>query len=201
MQSWSTWDYVAFYASLGMYAMYIPTIIWSTTRPTVSTWACWLFMDVVVLGGMYYTQEGMTAQLQAYTIGTALIVLTCIVRRAALGWKWYDTLCTALTIATGVLSVVAGNAYLAVGLGLAAMVIGSGPLLINNWRAPEHEPLLAWLCNLVGATAAVLAVEHWTLANVSEPVFLALSIAFNIVISRQYWPSRNKWVHQALSFD
>ena len=81
------------------------------------------------------------------------------------------------------------------------MTIGSQPLLGNAWRAPEHEPLLAWLFNLAGAFAQFLAMTHWGFDHLSEPVLLVLSILFNFVISRQYWPSRNKRVHQILMLD
>jgi hypothetical protein len=185
---WNGYEHAAFWLSLAFYVVYLYTLIWSTKRPTISTWLCWLFMDALVLSGMYQTPEGMTPQMIAYTGGTGCIVIACLALRANLGWQWYDTVCLGLTVSAGGMWVLSKDPYVAELLGLAAMAVGSLPLLSNAWRTPEDEPMLAWLCNLAGAFASVLAIEHWDLGHVTQPVLLLLSILFNIVISRQYWP-------------
>jgi hypothetical protein len=197
---WNVYDYLALGLSLVMYVYYIKSILNSSARPTVSTWICWLIMDALVLSGMA-SKHDTSPQLIAYFLGTACIIGVCVQANASLGWKWYDTLCTAMAVVAGTLSVSLSDANYAIGLGLLAMVVGSIPLLYNAWKEPAHEPMMAWIFNLLGAIAAVMSVGQWTLDEASKPLFLVLSILFNIVIARQFLPSRNKLVCQVLLLD
>lgn len=197
VEKWNTFDYLALGLSLAMYYFYIRSIFGSDKRPTVSTWLCWLIMDALVLCGMA-AKHTTSPQLIGYFLGTACIVGTCFYAKASLGWKWYDTLCTTLAVIAGMLSVFLRDADYAILLGLLAMVLGSIPLLYNAWRQPENEPMVAWIFNLAGAIAAVVAIENWTADEASKPLFLILSICFNVVIARQLLPSRNKLVYQVL---
>jgi len=190
---------LAFLFSAGTYVLYLIPIVRKKETTKLSTWMAWLVMDSAILF-MMVKEHKVSYQLVAYAIGCVVVLFVGWRIKAAAKWKSYDTACMVLVAVAVLLWSVTGNSSLAVTIELIAMGVGSIPLFNHIWESPNPASPWAWLCNLIGATFAVPAVEHWDMVGAAGPlVFLILSVIFNTAVLRTH--RNNKFLIKVLMLD
>ena len=160
---------LSFVVSASTYFFYVRAILESSARPTLSVWIGWLIPDATILAGML-AQKKIAWQLVAYTAGCTIVILVCLWKGAAVGWKWLDTTCVGIIILATVLWAISGDPNIAITLSLIATTIGCIPMVPNVWKDPRREPLLPWCLVTTGGIFGVAAIPAMTIGDALAPV-------------------------------
>lgn len=176
----------AFLFSAAAYIPYVTSVMKSNSKPTISSWICWLLMDSAVLAGMI--AAGTIAwQMVAYVVGVIAVISACIYKGAALGWTRLDSISLVIVCSAVGLWAVSGNPNMVIVLSLTALTIGTIPMWVNLWRDPIREPFLPWLLVLIGGIFGVMVVPEFSIAAALSPIyFLTLQSLTIWLISRKF---------------
>ncbi len=182
----STFAVLSFVFSVAAYVPYTRAVLYSSAKPTLSTWLSWWIMDFAILAGMF-AKHAVAMQMIAYVVGCAFVIGACFWRKAILGWTRLDSICMLLVVCAIVLWALSGDANFAIVMSLIAMCIGTVPMLVNVSHAPAREPFLPWILVLIGGLFGVAAIPKWTIAAALTPVVFAIvQVAFVLLISRKF---------------
>ncbi len=176
----------AFVFSAATYVPYVKSVLGSNSKPTISSWLCWLLMDSAILAGMIAADE-IAWQMVAYVLGVIAVISACVYKKAPLGWSRLDSISIAIVSIAIVLWVISGNPNTAIILSLIALTVGTIPMWANLWKDPTREPLLPWVLVLTGGIFGVMAIPAMNIAAALTPIyFLILQILTVWLILRRF---------------
>lgn len=173
----------------------------SKTRPTLSSWIAWLVMDTVVYLSMKAGGENAT-QLLAYIAGIISVLAVCAIRRATMGWGWFDTICVVVTGIAVVGWAKSGNPAVAIFFSMIAAVVSSLPVLKNALENPQNEVFLGWLLITTGGVLGIAAITNWTVIGAVTPiVFGTLQTLMLVLVARKFKNDISDWMNLILFRD
>jgi hypothetical protein len=159
--------------SLAGVVFYIVSISRSGIRPNRATWFIWTLVDSLLVASYYTSGARDTIWLPLSYAVTALVVAFISLTKGEGGWTTFDRACL---IGTGIALVpwlILKNPLATHMLTVLLSFSGALPTL-NKLRLGGKEDRLAWVLLFAGGVANVAAVERWTLAIATYPVYVFL---------------------------
>ena len=134
-----------------------------STRPIITTWFIWTIVNVIMFFAMREEalryDRTLSAQMIAYTVGTACILLLTLTRRGTWIWTRSDLyVLLGAVVALGLWFAMNDPVYALV-TSLFATGIGSAPLWIELSRNPKSQGTIPWLMWWIGGLLGLFAVE------------------------------------------
>lgn len=146
---------------------YIRAILRKETKPAKASWIIWASLDYIVLAGMF-AEHAVNGQILGATIG-ASVVTGLTLKYGGPGWTRLDKLCLGGAVLSISLWGVFHNPLFGVVTACVVEFLGSVPTYVAEWKNPGHENKLAWTLFWASCVPAVIAIPHWTVANVAQP--------------------------------
>lgn len=169
----SNWSFVAFVLGICGYLPYNLAIFQRKTKPRLSSWIIWVFLDWASFAGMLMKGE-VNGVVFAFSLGATFTLLNAWLHSVGdCGWGWIDTTCSVVGVASAILWLFDADptrALILMGVGLVA---GNIPTYRHVLWRPEDENLLGWGISVSASTAGLLAVTEWTVAKATTPVIFA----------------------------
>lgn len=168
------------------------------TKPSLATWTIWTIVGLLTCSSYLSANEGWVS-----TAWVAVVYVIAPFITALMTW-WYGARYTGLDTVEivcmcGALCGVfiwlsTHSAFAALMVFIVIDCVGVVPTVVKSFRDPYSESLLAWSCSLVGCSLNLCAIEvgHWSIAEASYPVYLALSVwmtCATIVFRRRIIPA------------
>lgn len=147
---------------------YIRAILRKETKPAKASWLIWASLDTITLAGMF--SKGTTnGQILGAVLGSWVVVVFAM-KYGTSGWTKLDKLCIGGAVLGITLWGVFNSPVLGIATVLGVVFTGSIPTFVSAWKDPSREDKLAWTIFWVSCVCAVIAIPHWTIADVSQPI-------------------------------
>lgn len=153
------------------YIPYILAIIRKETKPMKATWIIWLTLDTIAFAGMYI-EHAVNGQITGALIGV-MVVTVLALRYGTPDWTILEKFCLSFA-AFGIMLMLFSSPMFGIITSCIVMVMASFPTFVSAWKDPDHEDGVAWVIFWASCGFAVIAIPHWTLADVIQPVTFLL---------------------------
>lgn len=177
------------------YIPYILAILRGTTKPAKASWIIWAILDTITLAGMYFA-DTVNGQILAVVLGV-WIVAGLAIKYGTPGWTKLDKICLGGALAGILLWQTYNNPTLGIITSQCIVFLASIPTFVSSWKDPSHEDKLAWILYWASCICAVVALEHWTIADAMQPInyLVIVSVVMYLLFIRprhQRKPLQNK---------
>lgn len=172
--------------SLLGFVPYLSSIVRGKTQPSVATWWIWTLVGCLIAVS-YYAAGARTSIWTpvSYVIGPLVIALVSL-RHGTRGFSRFDRLCGLGAALSLLLWALSGTPVVALSLNILIDFLGALPTVRKTWHEPASEDRLSWGIFLVANSLNLLAVQPWTFANASYPLYMfALVLAMNALLRRR----------------
>lgn len=155
-----------------MIAGYLPTM-WETVHKKCAplnkaTCIVWMIFDGITFFAMCFAG---TATLQIGACACMNVILVGLAfRYGATKWNRIEIVCLAVAACGLVLWLTTGNPNFGMTCSLAAMTIGTFPMIKDAWNTPQEFNRIGWTCWVVSNALAILAVPSWEYAHYAQPI-------------------------------
>lgn len=159
---------------------YLRDTLKGKTKPNKVTWFFWALAPLIAFTAQIQQGVGLTAIMTlSVAISPLLIFIVSFINKQAY-WKitTFDLVCGGLSLCGLILWGLTREGNLAITFSILADLLASLPTLIKAYKAPETESSLIYLLSGVNGLIAVLALNTWTFAYYSFPLYILL---FNII--------------------
>ena len=154
-------------------------------KPSLSTWAIWTVLDVLLILQNYLSgARGILWQLATFLAG-ALIVTVLAVKFGERKWQPVDTYCTVGAALSVLIWVITGSPQLALVCSVITHFFGAIPTLATAWHRPGDESLTVWSLFLASTYVNLGAIEDWGMsawASLLWPIYGALWLPFLVFL-------------------
>ncbi|MBI5046746.1 hypothetical protein HZC07_03370 [Candidatus Micrarchaeota archaeon] len=151
---------------------YIRSILQNKTKPNKATWWIWSFVGLILGSSYYFSGARDTIWVPiAYFLGPLVVALLSL-KYGEGGATRFDAVCMVIAAVSLIGWWFSGSAFLSMMLMFVADSIGTLPTIAKTWAKPETEDLLAWLLFLLDSIMNLFAVESWTVALGTYPIFM-----------------------------
>ncbi|BAZ44271.1 hypothetical protein NIES4102_12790 [Chondrocystis sp. NIES-4102] len=158
---------------------YIITTIKGKTRPNIATWSTWLILSIVISASYYSAGAFNTLWVPVCSIlGQSVIVLLAL-KKGEGSWSKFDKLCLFCVGLSLALWWHFNSPMIALIMSLIVDFFGILPTIKKSYQDPESENLLTWVLYLVTSIFLILAIETWSFALSSFPIYM---LTINIII-------------------
>ena len=167
---------------------YTISIFRRKTVPNRATWFIWALCGGLIAGS--YDAVGATDSRWvpwAYAVGPFLVFLLSI-RYGEGGWTLSDKVCLAGVLLSVAIWVGFKTPLVVLLMNLFMDFMGLIPTLRKSWCKPETEDRLAWTISVVANTINLFAVEEWTFAIATFPVYTVIgcsAVTFTLYFRRK----------------
>ncbi len=172
---------VAGIISLVAFVPYILSILKGDAKPNQASWLIW-----TVVGGMLAASYGESGGGDAiwvpisYVVGPLVIFTISLRHNDGEGWSGLNRLCILISAGSFVLWLVLSSVFGKVpGIPLTVMYVnifidgmGALPTIRKSFYEPESEDRFTWMLFISGNTLNLFAVDHWSFATGSYPVYM-----------------------------
>jgi hypothetical protein len=156
------------------------------TKPNRVTWFMWSLAPAIAFAaeinkGVSFFIALMTLSV---VVGPLLVLASSFVNPKAY-WKLHssDYICGLLSLTGLVLWLIFREGDIAIIFAIAADGFAAAPTLVKSFSHPETESLEAYTAAVANGGIALLAIDHWTIANYGFPAYIfILNIFFVLFI-------------------
>jgi len=166
---------VAGVISLVAFVPYIFAILRGTTKPNRASWWIWTVVGFM-LGASYYS-SGADHTIWvpvSYIIGPFVIAILSL-KYGEGGWTRFDRTCVIGAGVSALLWWLLSSPLVALCINIVIDAMGALPTIRKAYRVPEGEDRTAWILFSIANTVNLLAIEEWTFAIVSYPIYMFLT--------------------------
>lgn len=163
-------------AAIAGTARYVWATLTGRARPNRVTWGCWALAPLVAFAAELQEGVGLRSLMTfAVGFGPLLIFAASFVNPEAY-WRLttFDIGCCILSLAAVAGWALTRSGIVAIVFALIADFLAGIPTLLKTWRAPETEEPILFALSIVNAGIALLTIDHWTVAEASFPLYIAV---------------------------
>ena len=172
---------------------YVRDIVYGTTRPNITTWFLWLFIQVIAIAVQFH--EGASWSIVMVIADAITIALVFFLSVVGYGYRLYTT----FDMWCGILGVIAilswqmtGNALYALAFAIIADICAALPTIKKAYLDPWSENPTGWASTMVAAILAIASTTRFDLANVLFPAYLVIINALTFTLAFSGRRSQNK---------
>lgn len=152
---------------------YVRDILHGTTRPNVVSWSLWVVLLAIAALAQFSAGASWSLVLVVGDlIGTAAVLVLCLVGYGYGKYSWLDGLCFALALVAIVLWQITEQPLLAIGLAALADFLASVPTLAKAYRDPKSEEPTQFFIIATAALLGVFSTSIFDPANLAFPLYL-----------------------------
>jgi hypothetical protein len=151
---------------------YIITTIKGTTRPNIATWSTWLILSVVISASYYSAGAINTLWVPLCSVIGQSIIVFLALKRGEGGWNKFDKLCLFFVGVSLAFWWHFNSPMIALVMSLIVDFFGILPTIKKSYAEPESENLLTWSLYLLTSMFLILAIETWSFALASFPIYM-----------------------------
>lgn len=149
--------------ALAAFVPYLVGILKGQIQPKLSSWFVFATMDVLTLVGVLNMDPRPAIFVPlGFTIGAVSVFLLALTKNRDRSLSRLDKISLSFAAVGLALFVVTGDGLFGVLAGLAAMLVGAIPTIMQLWREPEKEGFWAWVLFGLSAIANLFASENHT---------------------------------------
>lgn len=151
---------------------YIITTIQGKTRPNIATWSTWLILSIVISASYYAAGAINTLWVPVCSIfGQSIIVLLAL-KKGEGSWSKFDKVCLFFVGLSLAFWWHFNSPVIALVMSLIVDFFGVLPTIKKSYLEPESENLLTWSLYLLTSIFLILAIESWSFALASFPIYM-----------------------------
>jgi len=151
-------------------------------KPNRATWAIWTVVGLMLLAS--YRSAG-----ASFTIGVPIAYALCGITIFLLslkygegGWTNLDRWCLAVAAGSAIVWWLTGSPLVALVANLGIDLVGGLPTIKKVYLNPASESCTAWTMFFLGNVANLFAVEHFTFAIATYPIYMFLACGTMVVL-------------------
>lgn len=193
---------VAGLISLSAFVPYIVSILKGETKPNRASWLVWTVAGAMLAASYRESGAGDAIWVPvSYVAGPLATFIVSLRYNDGEGWSGLNKICILVSAGSSVLWLVLFSFFgKNTGVPLAVMYInifidgmGALPTLRKSFHEPESEDRLTWALFITGNTLNLFAVEHWSLATGSYPLYMFVaSGAISALVIRPLFISKSE---------
>lgn len=133
-----------------------------------ATCIVWMVFDGITFSAMLFAGTA-TLQIGACAIMNVILVGMAF-RYGTTKWTPIEIICLLVAGLGLVLWATMNNPNAGMTCSLIAMSIGTLPMIVDAWNAPQEFSLVGWTCWVISNALAIVAVPAWEYSHYAQPV-------------------------------
>lgn len=172
---------IATIVTIGSVIPYVRDILKGSTKPNLVSWMTWTLLTGIATSAEIDAHEYVAAIFTgAAVVGTALVVVVGLYKRAYVRYGWFDVVCQVGAIVGIVLWQIFNSPAIGVIASVAIDFIGVLPTIKHSYEEPYEETWQTYALAGVGGLFGLLALDAYNLVSASYALYIVL---INVVLS------------------
>lgn len=168
-------QYMAGALFFGAFIPYSIQILRGKAHPSKATWIVWAVMDIMIMVQMKF-QGNANGQIIGASLGAGFVA-AIVIKYGEPGWTLMEKICMGLSGLGLVFWLATGDAFNAMLISLAVLLIGSITTVQKAWNDPAGEDKLTWFLWVLSGICAFAGIPSWAVADAAQPiVFFAIDV-------------------------